>query len=553
MNTSRHVWYLDTGASNHMTGDKDQFSELSVSVGGTVQFGDGRTVDIAGRGTVLFELKNGGHKVLTDVYYILKLKSSIISLGQLEERGCKIVLEDGFLWGYDRQMMLIMKVQRSPNRLYVLNLDRVDLVCLLSSMDDSAWKWHARYGHLNFQALRQLGQKEMVILISRRSLRDGAMLRTEARQETRQLLPLSLTHTRERNPAADAPEGTYGTPGSTARTGGVVPPGAPKHATPARGSRGPALASPGAKSLSAGGVSSRQQSSPLAAAPAHEGHVREGHVHEHGTPVLTGSSDSDGATSSSEEQESTEIGGLATPASTSSSPTAPEETQRPPMPFRLRPVVDLYPKEVLPKVNPVKIKRKGRWCLLSVEEPTKFEDANMEECWRRAMDEELGSIQDYKTWELVDPPNDHKIIGLKWVYKVKKDAEGNLVKHKARLVAKGYVQEQGVDFEEVFAPITRMESHAMYKRGKGKDRLLVGIYVDDLLITRADEEEIARFKLQMKEPFKMSDLGLLTYYVGIEVDQKPEGITLCQKAYAKKILESCSTEDCNPSHVPMEP
>ena len=162
MNTSRHVWYLDTGASNHMTGDKDQFSELSVSVGGTVRFCDGRTVDIAGRGTVLFELKNGGHKVLTDVYYIPKLKSSIISLGQLEERGCKIVLEDGFLWGYDRQRMLIMKVQRSPNRLYVLNLDRVDPVCLLSSMDDSAWKWHARYGHLNFQALRQLGQKEMV-------------------------------------------------------------------------------------------------------------------------------------------------------------------------------------------------------------------------------------------------------------------------------------------------------------------------------------------------------------------------------------------------------
>uniref|UniRef100_A0A453B0H4 Reverse transcriptase Ty1/copia-type domain-containing protein n=1 Tax=Aegilops tauschii subsp. strangulata TaxID=200361 RepID=A0A453B0H4_AEGTS len=95
--------------------------------------------------------------------------------------------------------------------------------------------------------------------------------------------------------------------------------------------------------------------------------------------------------------------------------------------------------------------------------------------------------------------------------------------------------------------------HAMYKRGKGKDRLLVGIYVDDLLITGADEEEIARFKLQMKELFKMSDLGLLTYYLGIEVHQKPEGITLCQEAYAKKILESCSMEDCNPSFVPIEP
>ena len=255
------------------------------------------------------------------------------------------------------------------------------------------------------------------------------------------------------------------------------------------------------------------------------------------------------------------------------------------------------------------------------------------------MDEELGSIKDNDTWELVDLPNNHKAIGLKWVYKIKKDAEGKLVKHKARLVAKGYVQEQGVDFEEVFAPVARMESvrllialtaqeswklhhmdvksaflngeleeevyvkqppgyikegeehkvlklhkalyglrqaprawnikldrtlislgfekspleHAMYKRGKGRDHLLVGIYVDDLLITGADEKEIAKFKLQMKELFKMSDLGLLSYYLGIEVHQKLGEITLCQEAYAKKILEKCGMEECNPTHVPMEP
>ena len=80
----------------------------------------------------------------------------------------------------------------------------------------------------------------------------------------------------------------------------------------------------------------------------------------------------------------------------------------------------------------------------------------------------------------------------------------------------------------------------MYKQGEGRDRLLVGIYVDDLLITGADEELIAKFKLQMKELFKMDDLGLLSYYPGIEVHQKMEGITLCQEAYTKRYLKAVS-------------
>src|SRR3954465_5485954 len=115
--------------------------------------------------------------------------------------------------------------------------------------------------------------------------------------------------------------------------------------------------------------------------------------------------------------------------------------------------MEFYPPETLRMTHG---RGSGR-CLLT-EEPTKFEDANMEECWRRAMHDELVLIRDNNTWELVDLPNNHKAIGLKWVYKIKKDAEGKLLKHKARLVAKGYVQEQDVDFEEVFAHVASMES-----------------------------------------------------------------------------------------------
>jgi hypothetical protein len=74
------------------------------------------------------------------------------------------------------------------------------------------------------------------------------------------------------------------------------------------------------------------------------------------------------------------------------------------------------------------------------------------------MDEEMKSILDNHTWEMCELPPGHRAIGLKWVYKLKKDAHGSVVKRKARLVAKGYVQRQGVDFEDVFAPIARMDS-----------------------------------------------------------------------------------------------
>ena len=72
------------------------------------------------------------------------------------------MLEDGYLWGYDRQRNLMMRVKRSQNRMYVLNLDKEQPVCLLAKFDKTAWKWHSRFGHLNFHALRKLGKQQMV-------------------------------------------------------------------------------------------------------------------------------------------------------------------------------------------------------------------------------------------------------------------------------------------------------------------------------------------------------------------------------------------------------
>jgi hypothetical protein len=99
-------WYLDTGASNHMTGDAFVFSELNPGVIGSVRFGDGSLVEIAGWGTVLFASKDGGHRAFHDVYHIPRLRSNILSIGQLDEHGCKIEIDEGILRMLDRATMV---------------------------------------------------------------------------------------------------------------------------------------------------------------------------------------------------------------------------------------------------------------------------------------------------------------------------------------------------------------------------------------------------------------------------------------------------------------
>ncbi|XP_062209069.1 uncharacterized mitochondrial protein AtMg00810-like [Phragmites australis] len=81
---------------------------------------------------------------------------------------------------------------------------------------------------------------------------------------------------------------------------------------------------------------------------------------------------------------------------------------------------------------------------------------------------------------------------------------------------------------------------------------IAGVYVDDTIITRPSHGDIDKLKREMTSMFHMSDLGLLTYYLGIEVSQGEGGITLCQSAYASKLLERSGIEGCNPCLAPME-
>nr|GEW57274.1 uncharacterized mitochondrial protein AtMg00810-like [Tanacetum cinerariifolium] len=98
-----------------MTGDKGKFRDLNMKVQGHVKFGNGSKVRIEGKGTIVFQCKNGEHRKLHEVYYIPDLCSNIISIGQLSECGDEIKIKEPYLWVHDKTGRLLMKIQRSPN------------------------------------------------------------------------------------------------------------------------------------------------------------------------------------------------------------------------------------------------------------------------------------------------------------------------------------------------------------------------------------------------------------------------------------------------------
>ncbi|GJS11618.1 putative ribonuclease H-like domain-containing protein [Tanacetum coccineum] len=112
-------------------------------------------------------------------------------------------------------------------------------------------------------------------------------------------------------------------------------------------------------------------------------------------------------------------------------------------------------------------------------------------CWIETMHDELLQFKLQKVWTLVDLPNGKRAIGTKWVFKNKKEEKGIVIKNKARLVAQGYTQEEGIDYDEVFAPVARIEAIRLFLAyASFKDFVVYQMDVKSAFLYGKIEEEV---------------------------------------------------------------
>jgi hypothetical protein len=140
--------------------------------------------------------------------------------------------------------------------------------------------------------------------------------------------------------------------------------------------------------------------------------------------------------------------------------------------------------------------------LLSTIEPNYFEKDNKDESWNKAMDEELDQIEKNDTWELVPRPKNKNVIDTKWVFKNKLNEDGQVTRNKARLVCKGCAEIEGIDFEETFAPVARMETiHLFVAYACSKNIKVYQMNVKSTFLNGELEEEVY---IEQPEGFQLS-------------------------------------------------
>jgi transposase InsO family protein len=156
-------WYMDTGCSNHLTGNKLWLIDFDSRRRAKIRCADDKYLNAEGMGNVKVKVKNGKTVLIKDVWYVPGIRSNLMSVGQLIEKGFSVVMKDNLLKLYDSNQNLIMQSEQGSNRTFKVNVETAETECLSAEGSEGDSKlWHKRMGHLNYRSLGHLSSKKLV-------------------------------------------------------------------------------------------------------------------------------------------------------------------------------------------------------------------------------------------------------------------------------------------------------------------------------------------------------------------------------------------------------
>ncbi|GJY76147.1 retrovirus-related pol polyprotein from transposon TNT 1-94 [Tanacetum coccineum] len=565
------LWYLDSDCSKHMTRDRSQLTNFVNKFLGTVKFGNDHVAKIMGYGDYQI-----GNVTILRVYYIEGLGHNLFSVGQFCDSNLEVAFHQHTCYIRNLEGVDLLTGSRGDN-LYTLSLGDMmasSPICLLSKASKTkSWLWHRRLSHLNFRAINHLARHGLVRGLPKLKFEKDHLTRAKpsttfvppSRTDWDMLFQSLFDEFLNPSPSVDHSASEF-----------VAP------------------------------------------------------INEVIAPVLADSTGSPSSTTVDQDA-----------PSPSNSQTTPE-TDPPIIPNDVE--EDNHDIKVAHINNDpyfgvliLEIPSNQSSSLDSIHTISSYKDALTQSCWIEAMQKELNEFERLGVWELIPRPDKVMVITLKWIYKVKLDELGGILKNKARLVARGYRQEEGIDFEESFAPVARLEairiflafvahmnmvvyqmdvktaflngnlreevyvsqpdgfvdpdnpnhvyklkkalyglkqaSHAWYDmlssflisqdfskgsvdptlfiRREVKELLLVQIYVDDIIFTASTPDLCDLFAKIMCLKFKMSMMGKISFFLGLQISQNTRGIFINPSKYSLESLKKYDFDTCDPVDTPM--